>query len=129
MQSAPVVLIVENDPATHQLYARALKVEYEVVVALDAKEAQSALEAHNVQAIVLEPGPIGSPNWALITNIKQHLAFRTIPLILCTAQDERRHGLEMGAAVYLTKPVLPAALLETVRHIIVPTHRKERIDE
>jgi len=124
MKSIPVVLIVENDPATHQLYARALKAEYDVLVASNAQEAQSMLDAHSVQAIVLEPGPIGSPNWALIANIKQHPSSRTIPLILCTAQDERRQGLEMGATVYLTKPVLPTALVKAVRNVIVPTPQK-----
>lgn len=119
--SVPVVLIVESDLATHQLYARALKAEYEVKVAANASEAHAVLAAHRVQAIVLEPGPLGHSNWALITEVKKHSNSRTIPLILCTAQDERRRGLELGAAAYLTKPVLPATLLETIHTLLMPS--------
>jgi DNA-binding response OmpR family regulator len=129
MPPVPVVLIVENDLATHELYARTLQAEYEVVVAADAKEAQAVLDAQTVQAIVLEPGPIGNPNWTLVTDLKQCSGLSTIPLILCTAQDERRHGLALGAAAYLTKPVLPATLLETIHTLLILLAHKEKDDE
>jgi DNA-binding response OmpR family regulator len=42
---------------------------------------------------------------------------RAVPIILCSALDERKRGLELGASAYLVKPVLPAALLEALRRV------------
>jgi len=117
-----MILIVENDPATHQMYQRALQQEYQVLVASSEAEVSSLLKAHTVHAIVLEPGPVGGPGWALLADLKQRPDLSSVPLIVCTAQDERSRGLKLGVTAYLVKPVLPATLLETVRHLASPSN-------
>jgi putative two-component system response regulator len=115
------VLIVEDDPATQRLYERALQQEYQVLVASTEADVSALLTARTlVHAIVLEPGPLGSWGWALLAELRRHADFEPVPLILCTAQDEKRRGLELGATEYLVKPVLPAALLATVRRVTRP---------
>jgi DNA-binding response OmpR family regulator len=117
MSTRHTVLIVENDPATHAMYQRAFQPEYQVLIASSAEEVPSLLDEHTVHTIVLEPGPLGHPGWELLAELKRRPETRAIPVVVCTAQDERRRGLEMGATAYLVKPVLPAALLETVRRL------------
>ena len=78
------------------------------------------LKAHPVHAIVLEPGPVGSSGWVLLAELKQRPDLSSVPLILCTSQDERPRGLKLGVTAYLVKPVLPVTLLETVRRLILP---------
>jgi DNA-binding response OmpR family regulator len=103
------------------MYQRALQPEYEVWVASSEAEVSSLLKAHTVHAIVLEPGPVGGSGWALLADLKQRPDLSSIPLIICTAQDERSRGLKLGVTAYLVKPVLPATLLETVRHLAPPS--------
>lgn len=122
MPTRQIILIVENDPATHQMYERALQQEYQVLVAYGEADVATLLNTHTVQAIVLEPGPVGGPGWALLAELKHRPDLSSVPLILCTAQDERSRGLKLGVTAYLVKPVLPATLLETVRHLILPTN-------
>ena len=118
MAAQPTILIVEDDQATHWLYERALQQEYRVLVASTAESVSAVLRTHTpLHAIVLEPGPLGSWGWALMAELKRNPSFEAVPLIVCTAQDERRRGLELGATVYLVKPVLPADLLATVRRL------------
>jgi DNA-binding response OmpR family regulator len=120
MPTRPTILIVENDQATHQMYERALQQEYQVLVASGEADVPTLLNTYTVQAIVLEPGPVGSSGWALLAELKQRPDLSSVPLIVCTAQDERSRGLKLGVTAYLVKPVLPATLLETVRRLILP---------
>lgn len=117
-RAARAVLIVENDPSTRELYRRALSQAYEVIASADSKEALALLQTRAVDAVVLEPGPPGGTGWSLLAELRRDPARHAIPVILCTTQDERRRGLELGATSYLVKPVLPTELLEAVGLII-----------
>jgi cyclic di-GMP phosphodiesterase len=116
MRARPTVLIVEDDPATYRLYERALHPEYQVLSASTEADVTAFITARTlIHVVVLEPGSVGSWGWSLLFNLRHHADFESIPLIICTAQDEKRRGLELGATEYLVKPVLPADLLATVR--------------
>ncbi|MBI5563467.1 MAG: response regulator [Chloroflexi bacterium] len=125
MSILPTVLIVENDQATYRLYRRALQPEFHVLVASYDDDVLALVNTHSIDAIVLEPGPIGGRGWTLLSDLKRLPALQAIPIVLCTAQDERRRGLELGSAAYLIKPVLPTTLLETVRRFTHPTSYQE----
>jgi DNA-binding response OmpR family regulator len=113
----PTILIVENDPATLELYRRELGREYHVFACFSKREALDAIESQNPQAIILEPVALDGDGWDLLNAIV-NLPNRFLPVILCTILDERKRGLQGGAAAYLVKPVLPAALLEALHKII-----------
>ena len=120
MSALRTVLIVENDQATCRMYERALQQEYDVLTASLEDDLSALLKAHTLHAVVLEPGPVDGRGWDLLAELKCHPNLQAVPIVLCTVQDERRRGLESGAAVYLVKPVLPAVLLETVRRLTHP---------
>ncbi len=103
--------------ATRQLYQRTLQPEYRVLTAASAEEASALVRRETPRAIIVEPGPAGGREWTWLAARQHDPDLRGVPLILCTSQDERRHGLELGAAVYLTKPVLPADLLAAVHRL------------
>jgi len=117
MPTPRTILIVENDQATLRMYQRALEQEYRVLVASDEDNMLTLLKTHTIHAVVMEPGPVGGRGWALLAELKRHPDLQSVRIVLCTAQDERRRGFELGLAAYLVKPVLPAMLLETVRHL------------
>jgi CheY-like chemotaxis protein len=45
---------------------------------------------------------------------------RNIPVIMCTLITEPDRALDMGAADYLTKPILEADLLRALRRLPAP---------
>jgi DNA-binding response OmpR family regulator len=120
MSVRQTVLIVENDQPTRQMYRRTLEQEYLVLSASVEDDVSTLVKTHTIHAIVLEPGPISGGGWALLADLKHDSRLQAVPIIICTAQDERRLGLELGSTAYLVKPVLPAVLLETVRRLTHP---------
>ncbi|MFN8472318.1 MAG: response regulator [Anaerolineae bacterium] len=116
----PTVLIIDDDLPTLALYQRELGRDYRVLTCSDEQSAVECLRVENLSAVVLEPVALGKQGWDLLTTIKTREPERSIPIILCSTQDERRRGLEMGAAACLTKPVLPTALRRALDQV---THR------
>ena len=117
MSGLRTVLIVENDQPTSQMYERALQTEYQVLAMSIDDDVLALVKDHPVDAIVMEPGPIEGHGWTLLAELKNSHELQAIPIVLCTVQDERRRGLELGLAAYLIKPVLPATLLAEVRRL------------
>lgn len=111
----PIILMVESDPPTIELYRGALNQEYEVLAHSNESGALEALSTSDVRAIILEPALEGGRGWAIFAAIQSATRERPIPVIVCTTSDERKRGLEMGAVAFLVKPVLPGVLLETLR--------------
>ena len=113
----PIILMVESDIPTIELYRGALNQEYEVLARGNEPDALEALSTVDVRAIILEPALGGGIGWEIFTSICSAIRKRPIPVIVCTTLDERKRGLEMGATAYLVKPVLPGVLLETLRQL------------
>jgi DNA-binding response OmpR family regulator len=99
------------------LYERVLQAEYEVVLATLDDDVLSLIKASHVDAVVLEPGSMEGQGWSLLSDLKNSPDLRAVPVVLCTVQDERRRGQELGSAAYLVKPVLPTTLLATLRRL------------
>jgi DNA-binding response OmpR family regulator len=118
MRSAEqAILIVERDEPTRELYLRELRRDFRVFACCDERAALELLHTHDIRAVVLEPGAADGSGWDLLADLKHVAGARAIPVILCSALDERKRGLELGASAYLVKPVLPAALLEALRRV------------
>jgi CheY-like chemotaxis protein len=113
----PTILLIEDDPSTRELYQRELSRDYAVLACGNESEALALLESHPVSLIVLEPVLQDGQGWSFLAMLHAMPRTRTIPIILCSTLDERRRGLELGATLYLTKPVLPVALREAVYQV------------
>ena len=112
------ILIIECDLPTLELYLRELSRDYQILACSETQQALALLQAHSVAAVVLEPSTPDEQGWALLAAIKNLPGGSPIPVVLCSTLDERKRGMEMGAAAYLVKPVLPTTLLKTLRQVI-----------
>ena len=112
------ILIVECDLPTLELYLRELSRDYQIVACSETKQAMALLQTHSVAAVVLEPSTPDEQGWSLLADIKSLPGSSPIPVVLCSTLDERKRGMEMGAAAYLVKPVLPTTLLKTLRQVM-----------
>ena len=117
---SPTILLIENDPPSLELYRRELSRDFRVLACFRKSETLDAIDSQNPKAIILEPAALNEEGWDLLNAIVS-LPDKFLPVILCTILDERKRGMQEGAAAYLIKPVLPAVLLETLHKVIKKT--------
>jgi DNA-binding response OmpR family regulator len=114
----PAVLLLEADLVTGELYERELGRYYRVFRCLDEGEAFQLLDTMDIQAVVLEPAVSDGGGWRLMEGLRCIPRLSSVRIVLCSTLDERRRGMSLGAAAYLVKPILPAALLDTLRQVL-----------
>lgn len=112
------VLIIEPDEATRELYQRELGRHFQVIGASNAHGIVEVLQDNAIDIVVLEPASTDGAGWRLLEEMRRSKISASAPVVLCSALDERRRGLSLGAAAYLVKPVLPATLRETLDGIL-----------
>jgi len=113
----PIILMVESDIPTIELYRGALSEKYEVLARSNQTDVLEILLTVDVRAIILEPALAGGRGWGIFAAICDANRERPVPVIVCTTSDERKRGLKMGATAFLVKPVLPGELLEALRQL------------
>ena len=113
-----IVLIIENDASTAELYERELSRYYRVMTCDNESSAMKSIQTHHPTAIILEPAGLGDQGWDILKKIKSLEAGKSIPIILCSTLDERRKGMALGAVSFLLKPVLPSTLLQALNQVI-----------
>src|SRR5262249_9620872 len=114
--SLPLVLVVEDDPASAKLLSLYLKeAGFVVEVATDGEtgfeKSQMLLPALIILDILL-PKVDG---WELLTRLKDNPATAPIPVVIVSILDDGAKGFALGAVDYLVKPVNREYLIRVVK--------------
>ena len=121
-EGTPVVLIVEDDPATADLYALLFgNSGLQTLVAHDSSTARDYLRSAQPDALVLDVMMPDESGLELCRTLRSSPHYADVPVIMVSAliqNDDVRAGLEAGASAYLKKPVSPGLLTDTVRQWI-----------
>lgn len=105
--SAPLVLVVEDNPEMNRFMVESLAGEYRVISALDGAEGlRKALSLHPdlILSDVMMPQLSGED---LLRDLRSRPEFEATPVVLLTAKADQRHRvnvLRMGAQDYIMKP-------------------------
>ena len=118
------MLVVEDDAATRELFATALRAEGFAVVAVgDGVDALTYLDTHKPAAVVLDLGLPRLPGRDVLSEMAAHGLTREVPVIVVTG--EPISGLDTrDFACVLNKPTSPEKLLETVRRCLRNTRSR-----
>jgi diguanylate cyclase (GGDEF)-like protein len=101
------VLIVDDVPTNIQVLAEALRQEYRVKVATNGTDALTIARQTQPDLILLDVMMPGMDGFEVCRLLKADSVTNGIPVIFVTAKDEladEEHGLNLGAADYITKP-------------------------
>ena len=113
-----VLLIVEDD----QHYARVLTdlahdQGFKVIVAQRGANALTLAQEYKPTAISLDiflPDMLG---WGVLSQLKQNVSTRHIPVQIISLDEDRQHGLARGAFAFLSKPTSPEGLGEALSRL------------
>jgi CheY-like chemotaxis protein len=118
--SAPTVLIVDDEPSARDLLTASLKGKgYRLVPAANGEEALYLARKLKPDAITLDVMMPKTDGWAVLTALKADTELCDIPVVMVTILQDRAIGLSLGAIDFLTKPVDRAhlaALLDRLLH-------------
>ena len=123
METAPHILVVDDDREIRELLARFLEKQgFRVTTAREAREARRAWPLGRYHIVVLDlmmPGESG-------LDFARWLRSQSdVPIVMLTAMGEetdRIVGLELGADDYVAKPFNPRELLARIRAVMRRAH-------
>ncbi len=113
------ILVVDDVPENISVLVDLLSPYYRTKAATNGERAlKIAHAASQPDLILLDVMMPGMTGYDVCAKLKADVATCHIPVIFVTAMgevDDERHGLELGAVDYITKPVNPSIVLARVR--------------
>jgi DNA-binding response OmpR family regulator len=117
--AAPIVLAIDDDRMVlHLIEAILTKHNYVVKTASSGEEALTILREITPAVLILDVMMPGISGYDLCAIVKQEDRLKNIPVIFLTSRDKPKDykaGNDVGAAIYMVKPVKPDQLLHMVQ--------------
>ena len=124
------ILVIEDDEAVRHTLVDLLSLNgYRPVAASDGIAGLAAAHAENPAVILTDLAMPGLTGFELLEAFQADPTLRTVPVIVISAKVERaamRHGMELGAADFITKPFTED---EVIRSIATRLEKKELLAE
>jgi len=112
------ILVVDDSPAELKLMQMALEGRgYQILTAADGQQALERAAEYHPDLIVLDVVLPKKNGFQVCRQIKSEPATRDIKVIMVTnktQESDRFWGMKQGADEYITKPIQPQILLESV---------------
>lgn len=106
LPNAATVLVIDDDPDARDLITRSLsKQGFRVISSASGEAGLQLAKELRPDAITLDVMMPSMDGWAVLSALKADLDLANIPVIMLTFLDDQHHGLELGAAEYLRKPL------------------------
>ena len=100
------ILIIDDDPAVHQLLAAALGPEgYDLRFAVTGAEGLRLARELKPAVITLDVIMPEMDGWVVLALLKDEPELAQIPVIMLTVRSDQDFGFAMGVADYLQKPI------------------------
>jgi two-component system, OmpR family, alkaline phosphatase synthesis response regulator PhoP len=113
------ILIIEDETMIRENTAELLSLNnYQTHTAANGRIGLKMAETHQPDLILCDVMMPELDGYGVLTQLRETPALQTIPFIFLTAKADRpeqRHGMELGANDYLTKPFTSTELLTTIK--------------
>jgi len=128
MTDRKIVMIVEDEPDTAEMFAEMMRMKgYYVVKSLGGKKAIQMIAHELPDVLMLDVMMPELSGLEILLSMQNDPVLSKIPVIVVSAKglpSDIRSGLEAGASIYLTKPVSFQDLSFAVDDVL----RKEKVD-
>jgi CheY-like chemotaxis protein len=104
-KAGPLVLVIDDDPAVHELLQDLLAREgFRVATAASGEEGLQLARQLQPAIITLDVYLPGMDGWEVLNRLKSDAELASIPVIMISISDQAQHGYALGAE-YLSKPI------------------------
>ncbi len=116
------ILIVDDEAPIREMLRMALEAKgFACLEAADAVQAHSAIVDEKPDLALIDWMMPGTSGIELIRRLKRDQATANLPIVLLTArteEDNKVHGLDVGADDYVTKPFSPRELIARINALL-----------
>jgi signal transduction histidine kinase/CheY-like chemotaxis protein len=114
--SSDCILVIDDDPAVHQLLAKALGPQgYTLKFASSGAEGLRLAKELRPALITLDVIMPEMDGWVVLARLKDDPDLAAIPVIMLTVRADQGFGFAMGVADYLQKPIDRERLVSVLR--------------
>jgi len=121
-QALPVILAVDDDPAVLRIIESQLsRRDFVVKTAPSGEEALRMLRDLTPALLILDGMMDGSSGYDLCTVVKRDQKLKDVPVIFLTSRgtpQDYKMGHELGAVIYMVKPLKSEKLVNIVQMLI-----------
>lgn len=129
--NAPKVLLVEDNTDMREYIGNVIGTKYQLQTAVNGKEGLEAIKEYKPEIIVSDIMMPEMDGIEMMREIRKIEAYKNIPFIFLTAKDSAsdiEKGLNLGADIYLTKPIENNVLLLQIK-VLLRRETSLQIDE
>lgn len=134
--SRPTVLVVDDTPANLSLLAGLLQSEYRVQLANNGHKALALAQAEPPDLVLLDVMMPGLDGYEVCRRLKADPRLARVPVLFLTARvglEDEQHGLALGAADFIHKPISPPIVAARVKAQLAAKawqdHLQQRVSE
>ncbi len=115
------ILIVDDSPTVREILVKTLTMaKFDILVAEHGVNGLKILDTESVDLIISDVNMTVMGGFEFVTMVRERPEHEFTPILFLTTEDGadfRQIGREVGATGWLTKPVDPAKLVETINRI------------
>ncbi len=117
-----IIMTVDDSASVRQMVSFTLKqAGYQVVEAVDGKDALSKLHGAAVQMVLTDLNMPNMNGIELIRNVRADPGCKFIPIVMLTTESQaemKQEGKAAGATGWIVKPFKPEQLLAVVKKVL-----------
>jgi putative two-component system response regulator len=121
-RSVPVILAVDDDPAVLRIVESLLtRHDYKVKTAASGEDALRMLQTLTPSVLILDVLMEGISGYDVCTVVKRDPRLQDVPVIFLTSKGtpkDYKMGHDLGAVIYMVKPLKPEKLLNVVQMLV-----------
>jgi DNA-binding response OmpR family regulator len=122
LRSAPIVLAVDDDPAVLRIIDSYLsRYDFAVKTAASGEDALQVLKTLTPSVLILDVMMPGISGYDLCHLVKCEERLQSVPVIFLTSRgspQDFKTGRDLGAVIYMVKPLKPEKLLNIVQMLL-----------
>ncbi len=116
--SQVLILAIDDERPILQLYDRYLKNRgYQLYGLTDPTKTIELARTLRPFAITLDVMMPGYDGWQVLQDLKSNPETQSIPVLICSILEDQGKGATLGAAGYLTKPILEEDLIQAINSL------------
>ena len=115
----PYVVLIDDDPAIHEVVKRTLKkADINLIGTTDGERGLQIIRDKKPGLILLDVYMSGRDGWSILREIKTDESIKDVPVAMVTQLSEEKFAESLGADGYFTKPIDRAVFVQEVHRLL-----------